>query len=118
MRGLILLLAFMSACAHHKGPIVPAEKFAVVVINHHWLDVDVYLLRSGQRIRLGTVSATTTQEFLVEDRLLGSSRQIALLGEAIGSHEAVRTEALSLQPGQYVEWTLENTLRRSSVAVY
>jgi hypothetical protein len=51
-------------------------------------------------------------------RLLGASRQIALLADAIGSPEAVRSETLVLQPGQYIEWTLESSLRRSSVGVY
>ena len=29
-----------------------------------------------------------------------------------------RTQTLILQPGQYIEWTLETDLRRSSVGVF
>jgi len=50
--------------------------------------------------------------------LLGATRRVSLIGEAVGSKEAVRTETLTLQPGQYIEWTLENALQRSSVALY
>ena len=78
----------------------------------------MYVVHDGQRTRVGTVTATTTQEFDLSTRLLGSNRQVALIGDAVGSKEVVRTEVLTLQPGQYIEWTLENALKRSSVAVY
>jgi len=75
-------------------------------------------VHDGQRTRVGTVTATSTQQFDLSGRLLGSTRQVSLIGEAVGSREVVSTEMLSVQPGQYIEWTLENALRRSSVAVY
>ena len=118
---LAVLTAATLACGSHRhapAPAVPQEGFAIVVINHHWLDVTVYVIHDGQRTRVGTVTATTTQEFDLSTRLLGSNRQVSLIGEAVGSKEVIRTELLAVQPGQYIEWTLENVLRRSSVAVY
>ena len=118
---LAVLTAATLACGSHRhapAPAVPQEGFAIVVINHHWLDVTVYVVHDGQRTRVGTVTATTTQEFDLSTRLLGSNRQVALIGEAVGSKEGIRTELVAVQPGQYIEWTLENVLRRSSVAVY
>jgi len=118
---LAVLTTATLACGSHRhapAPAVPQEGFAIVVINHHWLDVTVYVVHDGQRTRVGTVTATTTQEFDLSTRLLGSNRQVALIGEAVGSKEVIRTELLAVQPGQYLEWTLENALRRSSVAVY
>ncbi len=115
----LLLLALLTACGpHHKAPGVAPEQFTIVVVNHHWLDVTVYLVHDGQRTRLGTVTATTTEQFAVSTRLLGSTRQVSLIGDAVGSAEVVRTEVISVQEGQYIEWTLENALRRSSIAVY
>ncbi len=116
----VLTAATLACGSHHHAPApaVPQEGFAIVVINHHWLDVTVYVVHDGQRTRVGTVTATTTQEFDLSTRLLGSNRQVALIGEAVGSKEVIRTELLAVQPGQYLEWTLENALRRSSVAVY
>lgn len=124
-RVLVLLLAAATECHHASRsgsarPPVPvsAAEFVLQVVNHHWLDVDIYIVHDGQRTRVGTVTATTTQNFPVSTRLLGASRQIALVADAIGSRETVRSETLVIQPGQYVEWTLESSLRRSSVAVY
>lgn len=119
MRRPFLVALLIAACSsQHTGSVNPQDAFAIVVINHHWLDVRVYVEHDGQRSRVGTVTATSTEQFNLSTRLLGSSRQVTLIGEAIGSREVVRTEALLVRPGEYIEWTLENSLRRSSVAVY
>jgi hypothetical protein len=118
-RALVVFAAAALACGgHHKVSGVPPEQFAIVVVNHHWLDVRVYVVHDGQRTPIGSVTATATEQFDVSTRLLGSQRQISLMGEAVGSAEVVSTELITVQVGQYVEWTLENALRRSSVAVY
>ncbi len=119
-RSVLLIVATaLTACSsHRKGAVQSRDEFSLVVVNHHWLDVAVYVVHDGQRTRVGTVTATSTQQFDLSSRLLGSTRQVSLIGEAVGSREVVSTEMLSVQPGQYIEWTLENALRRSSVAVY
>ena len=121
-----LLLALLVSCAHHRTSAGTAQRapppepveVVLTVTNHHWLDVTVFVEHDGQRTRIGTVTAASTQEFVVPIRVLGVSHQFRLLGAAIGSPELVRTETLTLQPGQFIEWTLEHDLRRSSVGVY
>jgi hypothetical protein len=126
-RATVLLLASTAACSPHPRGVaatvpppqpVSAGEFVLRVINHHWLDIDVYVLHDGQRTHVGIVTATTTQEFLLTARLLGGSGQIALYADAVGSPETVRSETIVLQPGQYIEWILESSLRRSSLGVY
>lgn len=90
----------------------------LTVTNHHFVDITVYVEHDGQRTRVGIVTAATTQQFLLPMRVLGVAHQFRLYGEAIGSPETVRTETLTIQPGQAIEWTLESNLRRSSVAVF
>jgi len=98
--ALALLVAGAAACASHRpAPVDPRGEFALSVINHHWLDVTIYVVHNGERTRVAT-------------------REVYLIGDVVGSPEVVRTEILLVQPGQYIEWTLENPLRRSSVAVY
>jgi hypothetical protein len=41
-----------------------------------------------------------------------------LFGDAIGSDAYAVTDILVVQSGQYIEWTLETDLRRSSVGVF
>ncbi len=44
--------------------------------------------------------------------------EIQLFGDAIGNDTYARTDILVVQAGQYIEWTLETDLRRSSVGVF
>lgn len=97
---------------------VPAGEIALSVANHNYLDVVIYVLHDGQYTRIGTVTGSTSQVFFVPVRLLGQGRQIQLVGDAIGSEGVARTEILTIHAGQFIEWTLETDLRRSSVGVY
>ena len=119
-RVLILGIALATiACAgrHHARP-EPVSDIPLKVTNHNWLDVTIYVLHDGQRTRIGSVTGSSTQDFTLPRWLLGQSHELALLGEAIGSPDFARTELLNIQPGQYIEWTLETDLRRSSVGVF
>jgi hypothetical protein len=41
-----------------------------------------------------------------------------MYGRAIGREAFARTQTLIIQQGQYIEWTLETDLRRSSAGVF
>jgi hypothetical protein len=97
---------------------VPEGDLALNVTNHNYLDVVVYVLHDGQRTRVGTVSASSSTVFFFPTRLLGQGREIRLYGAAIGNDDYAITDVLVVQRGQYIEWTLETDLRRSSVGVY
>lgn len=112
------------ACAHHSAarrpavPPTPPVDVALHVTNHHWLDMTISVEHDGQRTRVGAVTAAASAEFVLPMRVFGVAREFRLVGEAIGSPEIVRTETLTIQPGQFIEWTLEHDLRRSSVGVF
>lgn len=122
--ALAALLVLTSACWRHRKPAdtaardVPSGEVALHVTNHNYLDVAVYIVHDGQRTRVGTVTGSSTQVFFFPTRLLGQGGEIELLGDPIGSSQVARTERLIVQPGQYIAWTLETDLRRSSVGVY
>jgi hypothetical protein len=116
----IALIAASVACAgrRHHASAASLPDIPLKVTNRNWHDVTIYVLHDGQRTRIGLVTGSSTQEFVLPARLLGQSHELALLGEAIGSPVFARTEVLTIQPGQFIEWTLETDLRRSSVGVY
>jgi len=97
---------------------VPEGEIALSVTNHNYLDVVVYVLHDGLQTRVWTVTGSSSQVFYLRARLLGMGREIQLLGHPIGGQAVARTETLVVQPGQYIEWTLETDLARSSVGVY
>jgi len=115
------LICITLGCGHrarvNAGYAEPAD-VVLTVTNHHFLDVTVYLERDGQRTRVGTVTAVSTVQFHLRGNNLSASRQFRLFATAIGSGESVRTETLTIQSGQTIEWTLEHDLRRSSVGIY
>ncbi len=97
---------------------VPEGEIALSVTNHNYLDVVVYVQHDGLQTRVGTVTGSSSAVFFLPARLLGQAREIRLYGDAIGSDANARTDILVVQRGQYIEWTLETDLRRSSVGVY
>ncbi len=115
------LICITLGCGHrarvNAGYAEPAD-VVLTVTNHHFLDVTVYLEHDGQRTRVGTVTAVSTVQFHLRGNNLSASRQFRLFATAIGSNENVRTETLTIQSGQTIEWTLEHDLRRSSAGIY
>ena len=96
----------------------PEGEIALNVTNHNYLDVVVYVLHDGIQTRVGTVTGSSSTVFFLPTRLLGQGREIQLYGDAIGNDSYARTEIIVVQRGQYIEWTLETDLRRSSVGVF
>ena len=76
------------------------------------------MLHDGQRTRVGTASGSSSSLFFLPPRLIGQGREIRLYGDAIGNDDYAITDILVVQRGQYIEWTLETDLRRSSVGVF
>jgi hypothetical protein len=114
-------LTTFAACSHRRAGDTqanPDEGWTLTVINHHWLDVSVYVNTDGGRSHVALVPATFTQSFDMPARMITGGRLITLEANPIGANRTVRTERLSVQGGQRVEWTLETGLERSTVAVY
>ena len=118
-------LLAVSACFLHRSKTTSesavqatATEIALRVTNHNYLDVVIYVLHDGQRTRVGTVTGSSSTVFFLPPHLLGQGSEIQLLGDPIGSPDFARTETFVVQAGQYIDWTLETDLRRSSVGVY
>lgn len=121
--GLAALLLSPVDCRPHRsgGDELSAAnqgEFVLRVINNHYLDVTVYLLRGAERVRVGIVSGNSRQDFVLPGRLLGTAGQISLLGDVSTSNQVVRSTPVLVERGQFVEWRLESVLRNSSVTVY
>lgn len=121
-----LTAAILSACGCFFGQ-PPADaagasqwsgEIPLQIVNHHWLDVTIYVIHDGQRTRLGVAGGSAHTRMMLPHRLLGVGRELQLYGDPIGSTERAITEVVVVQPGQFVEWLLESGLARSTVAVY
>jgi hypothetical protein len=120
---LILAVAVLAvnACAHHRhdsGSVAPYEPATLHVENHHWLDVDIFVIHEGQRTRLGAVTAATSKDFVLPRSMISGGREIRLVADPVGSPGALTTEGIVVRGGSQVTWTLESNLQRSSLSIY
>jgi hypothetical protein len=119
---LVLALVGSSGCGRHTAQSGAAPEsradIALVVENHHWNDVVVYLQHEGITDRIGLATAVKTSTFIIPSRRLGTAGIVRLRGHAVGAPDDHTTEAFLVRPGQEIQWTLESDLARSSVAVH
>lgn len=121
--AVVVATAGSAGCARSHGDdsrVTPkvAETISVRVTNHHFLDIAIYALSEGQRTRIGVVGGSSSTVIDLPSRRLGPSQELRLIGDAIGSDEQTTTDLLIVQPGQFIQLTLESSLERSSVGVY
>src|SRR2546423_9578678 len=105
MSGALLALALLSAgCSHggQSGTPEPQARTTVKVDNRNFLDMSVFVLRFGQRIRLGTVTGLSSQIFTIPPDIVRSSPQLQFELHPIGGRGKARTETISVQPGDEI----------------
>jgi hypothetical protein len=102
---------------HSDPPRSTDSETMVEVENHHWNDVVVYLMNGNQAQRLGLVTGVSTNRFPVPYRQIATGGRLRLRAHAIGG-QSFTSEDVSVQPGQWVKWTLESDLTRSSLTVF
>ena len=106
--SLVLLAALAAACVSPPGAAGGALRAGATlrVENQAVLDVNVYALRAGQRIRLGTVSAHSTATLRVPATLVGSGMGVQFIADFIGSDRAPVSEEVVIWPGDEVRLTI------------
>jgi hypothetical protein len=119
----VTLAASLTGCATTGGGQRSADgsdpdRMEVLVQNHNWADMNVYLERGGMRTRLGTVTTASTRVFVVPRGISSRSGSFRLLADPIGGSATYMTAPLLISPGQTVEFTIENHVNISSVAVW
>lgn len=96
-----LLLLPVAGCAHPPAgtaasPAVPR----LLVNNHSSFDMDVYLIRQGQRVRLGIAAADTSTRFsLPVNEVVGAGLVTFQAVPVTGGGESSSSEPTSVPPG-------------------
>lgn len=120
----LALLCVVAACGHggrsqgEEPNLEPEPEPAEVhVENRTWSDLTIYLLRSSSRIRLGFVTSMDTVTFTLRDEWVRGG-PLRLIADPIGDLAEFASEPLSLRPGDWVEWRVENVRSQSGVGVW
>jgi hypothetical protein len=109
----LVLLLLVAACTTRRSNRPPAsvEPTYVRITNQSWLDMNVYVLRSSQRIRLGTVSANQTQRFLLPQNLIFGATPLRFQADPIGSSRVAQSFEIVVSPGDEVTLTIPPGVR-------
>ena len=85
----------------------PNARTTLRVENQATLDMNIYAIRGGQRIRLGTATALTTQVFEIPRTLLaGGMTPLRFLADPVGSDRTAIGEEITVIPGDEVVLTI------------
>ena len=114
--AIITLLAISACRSLGSTPDDETDVVTVSVVNHHRLNVTVYNVAQGRRIRLGEVTAAANGAFKLHIRRLPSS-EVQLLADPVGSSTTALSELLHVSAGDVIQWILETDLARSHVEI-
>ena len=117
---LALVLALgAAACARHEEPSPgPSRAPATVrVANNNFADVTVYVVQSGMRWRLGTVTGLSRQAFTMP-RMSYDAGDLYLLADPVGGARSYLSPPVRVHAGEEVDLRLHATLSMSSVSVW
>jgi hypothetical protein len=119
----LVIASVLAGCAKHRitdDDMSGDASSTLHVVNHHWGDVDIFVSRDGQRTRVGQVTASAEENFVLPKSVTGGGGgTLQLQARALGSSRAISSESISIRPGgMQITWTLENNLSRATLAFY
>jgi hypothetical protein len=104
----LLLLGVVTACARNRTgePRLQPRPTYVEVDNQAWLDMTLYVLDGGSRVRLGTVSSTRTTTLRIPDALVGPGRMLRFQADPIGSSRVATSFEINVTRGETLHLTI------------
>ncbi|MEO5903526.1 MAG: hypothetical protein ABIQ55_05880 [Gemmatimonadaceae bacterium] len=99
-----VLCAILAACASlgKQTPLQNGEQTTVVVDNRAVLDMNIYVLRGGQRIRLGTANGLSRTTLKIPRGIVSGTMTVRFLADPIGSTKTPVSEEISVNEGDEV----------------
>jgi hypothetical protein len=103
-----LPLVVLALACHHPGaaPLNPRAETAVTVDNQNFLDMDVFLIRGGQRLRLGMVPGLSSRMLMVRPEVIGYGTEVQFELHPIGGRGNPLSETISVRPGDVIHLTI------------
>jgi hypothetical protein len=122
-RALLLAVTLpLVSCAGRASPETagPArDGIALVrVTNNNWSDMIIYVLKGGTRTRLGRVPSLSTVELKLPRTIVGIGSEFEIAADPVGPEQAFRTGSIHVEPGQWVEFTIQNHLEVSYYSIW
>ena len=104
-----LVLLGTAACKtlpHGSGAGDQNQPAIVQVDNQGFIDMDVFALRSSQRIRLGTAVGARKSNFTIPPVLVSGLTPLRFIADPIGGRRASVSQEITVAPGDTVVLTI------------
>lgn len=102
-RGFLAAAAgFLVACAHSRAPIDPNAETRLRVENQASLDMNIYVLRGSERIRLGTATSLNTTILKIPKHLIFGATPLRFMADPIGSNRTPVSDEIVVVSGDEV----------------
>ncbi len=88
------------------GPRIESEATTLLVENQGYFDMTIYVLRSSQRIRLGTAGGSKSSRFTIPSNLIAGIGVLTFLADPIGSSRTSVSEQIMVSPGDQIVLTI------------
>jgi hypothetical protein len=98
-----------AACFKNDPPDPMAEPTPptyVRVENQAFNDMNIYVLRGAQRVRLGTATGASTTRFRIPNNLIFGPTPLAFYADPIGGNRTPVSQEITVSPGDEVTLTI------------
>jgi hypothetical protein len=106
VRSLVVGLELAACHGRAAEPLNPRAEVAVNVENQNFADMDVFIVRGGQRVRLGMVPGLTNRMLMVRPELIGYGAEVQFELHPIGGRGNPLSETISVRPGDVIHLTI------------
>ncbi|HEY2376989.1 MAG TPA: hypothetical protein VGH98_13510 [Gemmatimonadaceae bacterium] len=115
-----LLVSTVSAGCHRGGftnaPEGTRGAVGLVVKNQNFYDMDLYVVSEGLATRVGDVTGNSTAQFTLDPSFFPSN-ELRIVATPVGGNGRATSGALTVAPGQTIEFTIAAVLRQSSAII-
>ncbi len=106
---LSLLFSLSASCAstRNRGSQAnPVTRTTIRVDNRNFSDMTIYVVRSSQRIRLGSVPGVSTRTLDIPQSMIFGPTPLRFIAAPLASGVREITEEITVSPGDQVEMTI------------
>jgi hypothetical protein len=93
-----------------------APRQIVRVSNHSWDEIELSAVRAGSRRVLGVIAGAQDATLFVTEDMLDVDGRLQLAARIEGKPGVLLMQPLRVPSGNYVDWSLENDIGRSTVS--
>jgi hypothetical protein len=109
----LLAIATIAGCARNteSAPRAPQEPSYVLITNQSWLDMNVYVLRGTQRVRLGNVHSGSSVRFRIPSGMVFGVTPLRFQVQPGRTRGAMTSFEVMVGPGEQVDINIPSTVR-------